>query len=306
MKRRINLVGKSTLTVSIPSKFVQKYELKKGDELEIREQGRSIILSLDNQEVTTKRGVIHLAENEPFLRRYLTALYCEGYDEVEITSEHNLNQTQIKSATDRLLGFELMESTLKRMVVRDVSIPKHSEVLNIFKRLFVVVVNIGITIQDDMKNGEFEHAGEIRDLQNTVHKLCNFCQRVLIRTDLDSRTHTFQIYHISSQLKNIGDLFVEIGELIGGSKKKFSKETIQGTALCISFLGDVFKNYQYPSAKKTVELRNFRDTVSKKIFMILLQSSLNQTEIHVLSILTSVLTCIKSIEVKIYPFVGSV
>ena len=42
MKRKINRVGYSTLTVSLPSKWAKQYGLKPGDEVEISEDGRTL------------------------------------------------------------------------------------------------------------------------------------------------------------------------------------------------------------------------------------------------------------------------
>ena len=43
MKRKINAVGTGTLTVSLPNKWAQKYNLKKGDELNVAEEGGSLV-----------------------------------------------------------------------------------------------------------------------------------------------------------------------------------------------------------------------------------------------------------------------
>ena len=44
MKRKINLVGQNTLTVSLPTKWAKRYNLKKGDEVEVSEEEKNIQL----------------------------------------------------------------------------------------------------------------------------------------------------------------------------------------------------------------------------------------------------------------------
>ncbi|MDP7323990.1 MAG: AbrB/MazE/SpoVT family DNA-binding domain-containing protein [Candidatus Woesearchaeota archaeon] len=44
MKRKVNLVGINTLTVSLPSKWVKEHNIRKGDELEMRSENDSLII----------------------------------------------------------------------------------------------------------------------------------------------------------------------------------------------------------------------------------------------------------------------
>ncbi len=46
MKRKVSLHGPSTLTVSLPSKWVKKYCIKKGDELDIEEKNSTLIIQV--------------------------------------------------------------------------------------------------------------------------------------------------------------------------------------------------------------------------------------------------------------------
>ena len=45
MKRKIIQLAGKTHVVSLPSKYVKKYGLKKGDEVDVEERGAQIVLS---------------------------------------------------------------------------------------------------------------------------------------------------------------------------------------------------------------------------------------------------------------------
>ncbi|MBT5043325.1 AbrB/MazE/SpoVT family DNA-binding domain-containing protein, partial [Candidatus Woesearchaeota archaeon] len=44
VKRKVSLIGPSTLMVSLPSKWVKAFGIKKGDEIEITENGSNLLL----------------------------------------------------------------------------------------------------------------------------------------------------------------------------------------------------------------------------------------------------------------------
>ena len=43
-KRKVSLIGPSTLMVSLPSKWVKEFGVKKGDEINITENGPNLLL----------------------------------------------------------------------------------------------------------------------------------------------------------------------------------------------------------------------------------------------------------------------
>lgn len=259
-----------------------------------------MILFPDGAKVHLQKGTIHLEKNQPFLRRYLTALYREGYDEVEVTSDDVIKQSLVQNAVDMLLGFEILESYPKKIVVRNVAVPKHSEFHNIFKRLFLVNINIGLAVLEDIKTGQFTHGKEVAELQKTVHKLCNFCQRVLIQSDLDSRADTFNKYHFSSELQNIGDYLALIGISTGKLKRKTSPQITISFESCLALMERLYKNHTCATITTIIELRSMRETAYHKIFIALENKKNKKKEMELLSCIFGILGCIKSIENKIY------
>ena len=42
MQRKVNQIGPSTLMVSLPSKWAKRYNVRKGDSVEVTEEGKSL------------------------------------------------------------------------------------------------------------------------------------------------------------------------------------------------------------------------------------------------------------------------
>jgi len=85
MKRKVNLVGVNTLTVSLPNKFVEVNNIQKGEELEATVKNNSIIYSKDSLKLEEKEIELNLDKFTFFsLERYLTTIYRSGYKKVTL------------------------------------------------------------------------------------------------------------------------------------------------------------------------------------------------------------------------------
>jgi phosphate uptake regulator len=90
MKRKVIKQGYNTLTVTLPTDWTKKFNIKPGDEVDIIEQGRGL-------QVSTEKGpnlstiTIDISRLSPaVIWRYLLAAYRAGYDEITITGiDHN-------------------------------------------------------------------------------------------------------------------------------------------------------------------------------------------------------------------------
>ena len=57
MKRKIVQHGCSSLTITLPFPWVRKFNLKKGDELEVEEQGHTLLVSTQKDTSADKKVV---------------------------------------------------------------------------------------------------------------------------------------------------------------------------------------------------------------------------------------------------------
>ena len=84
MKRKIIKQGISTLTISLPSKWVKQFNLEGGDEVEVIESDQNLIIST-SQRIKAKSITLDITGlPDKIVWRYFTALYMSGYDEILI------------------------------------------------------------------------------------------------------------------------------------------------------------------------------------------------------------------------------
>ena len=79
MKRKLVKLGESTIMISLPQKWINKFNLKKGDEIELEEKDNMIEITTDLK-TEIKEKEIELNGMDPYsVKRYLSALYKTGY-----------------------------------------------------------------------------------------------------------------------------------------------------------------------------------------------------------------------------------
>jgi len=101
IKRKIVLHGPSTLTISLPATWVKKFNIKKGDELDIAEHGKELRINLE-KEFSPEIKEICVGDLKRLGKTYLTASYRQGYDEIKI----DYNDPQYISIIQSILSRE--------------------------------------------------------------------------------------------------------------------------------------------------------------------------------------------------------
>ena len=86
MERKVIQQGPATLSVSLPSKWVQRFNVKKGDNVFVNDQGNK--LEISKSSINAEKKTITIKTDETYdcsiIGRELSAAYVAGYDEVEI------------------------------------------------------------------------------------------------------------------------------------------------------------------------------------------------------------------------------
>jgi phosphate uptake regulator len=125
-KRKIQLTGGSTFTVSLPIKWAREAGVKQGDELSLIQRGdNSLVLTpLRDKEERIKHAELVLSEKESFEGnfRYLIAHYLVGYDVVKLLSPGGFEAEERKRIKDevrkRLIGMEVVGESSKEIVLK--------------------------------------------------------------------------------------------------------------------------------------------------------------------------------------------
>jgi phosphate uptake regulator len=221
--RRIQKVGYSTLTVSIPAQYARGLKLHEGDSVVVREEsdGTLRLIPATKRARTSKASIkADLVENEDLLSRLIVGCYVLGYDMIEITSKNGLKTSYLDRANRtvrRLRGLETVESSENRLLAQSFMDPTKFPVDSLIKRLQLLVSrSLEIAIQA-FKTGGPGALNEVRRIQDELDELYWLIVRQLL-VALSNREISAEI-GLESPLHASGDrvsakTLEEIGRII--------------------------------------------------------------------------------------------
>jgi len=201
MKRKVIQLAGKTHVISLPSKWVKQHGIKKGDELEVEQKKKQIIVSTKKQLELDKAKLI-LDGPAELIRRKLNTAYKKGYDELEIYFENPHIMQTIKQELQTLLGYEIIKQGEKHCIIKNIAGTLEQEFNNILRRIFIMLNEMGKDILDAINKQEFERLKEISTSEQTNDKLTNFCKRILNKKN-DEQTNLQ--YCIVRELEKIAD-----------------------------------------------------------------------------------------------------
>ncbi|MFW9830302.1 MAG: hypothetical protein ACFFD8_00780 [Candidatus Thorarchaeota archaeon] len=139
--RKATQWGKSkTLVVSLPRRWIKKYGIEPDSQLHIQEgaEGSLRITPLQLSSTLAERvATIRLLEqDERTLTTILETYYVVGYDQLTIESSRRVNEPVRKilnKIVNQLPGFEILESTERRVVIKGVSVLRGQDIMEFVK-----------------------------------------------------------------------------------------------------------------------------------------------------------------------------
>ena len=280
IKRRVVLHGPSTLTISLPSKWIKRFNIKKGDELEIKEYGDMLRINTEKGPAEKKISLDMTDLDELTLWFILPVLHKSGYDEVEVCFN---NPKIVKLAQDRinsmLLGYEIIEQTNKKCIIRNISTHLGSEFDNILRRIFLVTLSLAKNSLEAIKSGDLNNLNELLVLEQTINRLTNFSQRLLNKKPHEEG-RTLYMYLIIWLLECIGDHYRDICNFLDLEKKsiKINKQVIKYYEEVNALLRDYYDLFYKYSFSKITEIRAKQRQLSEELRNLIV-SAKNKNEI---------------------------
>lgn len=177
MKRKLVKQGINTLMVSLPSKWVKQQHLSKGENVEIQQLGKNILVT-GSTELLRQETAIHLITPiESSIRTLVTNTYRTGYDVITVTyATEEQYKILLHIVKTRLIGFEITKHTKQQCVIENVTEPVEQQFESILKKIFFCIQEFfEKTLLCAKKNESFD----VEELQERIQRYDNFCRRMI-------------------------------------------------------------------------------------------------------------------------------
>ena len=224
MRRKVALIGPATLMISLPSKWAKRFGIKKGDELDLKENGSSLVVGFDKANKIERTSIDVSELSEQVIKWTLSALHKSGYDEIEVKYSDKKTLSVVQEMVKNvLMGFAIMDQNDKRVILRCVAQDVSTEFDAALRRAFLVTLALGENSLNLLKNNKFNELKELIALEQTNNQLTNFCERILNKRGIgDERAKSF-LYVTVWNLEKLCDHYKDICNL---DINKVNRETL--------------------------------------------------------------------------------
>ena len=280
-QRQLIQHGLSSLTVSLPRKWLDDRKLKKGDSVLVKEEGNALVLTTEK---TVERGKISInvtGLDYGSIKHYLQGLYRFGYDEIEVffdkpttvrfkTGETHSISSFLHEKVNQFIGMEILEQSHNRILLKTIIREADEDFTNILRRVFLLLKDTSETLVNGIKTQDALTLKAVQEKHEMSNKFSNYALRLLNKYGYPDVKKTCIYYHIIAQLDRIVHAIKLVALYTPAQKKKFSKETIhlfQEVHSCLEIYYDFFYNFdlkkvetfnrkRYEIRKQTWKLKN--------------------------------------------------
>jgi phosphate uptake regulator len=223
MKRKVTKMGPASLVVSLPSKWAKNNNISKGDEVEVTENKRSLIINIGKIIATKKSIILDIPTKDLFLRRLFCTPYVQGVNEIRV----NYNEKEVfelikNKALELLFGFEIIKQESNSCVLKNISSGLESDFDIISNRIMFSVSTMFKEMEDAFKTSNFDALNNISAMEINNNKLTYLCLRTLNLKGYKDHSKSRQWYIIISEIEQIVDNLRDICVYINSKKQEIS------------------------------------------------------------------------------------
>ncbi len=177
--RKVQRVGYSTLTVSLPREWVQEVKLKPGDIVSIKREddgSLKIIPGTEHKREEVKNCVVNadLCTSSNLLTRVITGNYLLGHDTIQIVAKTELKRNhleEIRATTQRLTGLSIVEQTLKQVTLQSFVDPTRFPIYGLMRRLHIITNSMLDVSVKALVERRSELAGEVTHMEEESDRI---------------------------------------------------------------------------------------------------------------------------------------
>ena len=156
MKRKAIQLANKTIVVSLPIKWIKQQGIKKGDEIDLKEQDNSLLVSKEKSQ-ELKKLTINLSEVKEIYARVIICSFNAGYDEIKIKFSTNNEIEKIQETIREKLWNVIIKEIDKESITLGRLHKDGSEEFDIaLKRFFIIINNIAHETLDAFEKNDYD------------------------------------------------------------------------------------------------------------------------------------------------------
>jgi phosphate uptake regulator len=223
-RRKVQMTGGSTYTVSIPKDWARDNEVSAGDEVGFYEETDTLLLTTAAGDETSEGRLDVTGLEGGALRRAVMTMYVSGFDIMRLEADRiTADQRQlIREATQSLVGLEVIEETATEVVIQDLLDSSELSVRSAVKRMRLITMSMMDDAVTALAENDDDIAADVVGRDDDVDRLWYVVSRIF-RGSLRSpraardvgvaRDTCFDYHTTARQLERVADHAAKIADL---------------------------------------------------------------------------------------------
>lgn len=288
MKRSVIQLAGRTLLVSLPSKWVDANNVKKGDELDLVEDGHRIIVNTDKSSTVSETKELNADEVGSLITRYIFALYKKGIDEIKVKySDPKVGELIRDEILGETVGYEIVSQTPKSCVIKLITSGSITEFDSLLRRNFLILLSMAEETLASIKNKDLEHLSKTKLLEEPNNRLATICRRSLNKFGSETFGKIGPIYYIVEEMENLADEYSFLCNNLYGMRNSGAKSMIRPEVIAIfekinNMLRTFYEAFYKFDVNKFIAIADARKEVVKEAHEIIENRKPTPAEIYLL------------------------
>ena len=210
MKRKIVKQGNGGFTLTLPVKWVREQELKAGDEVDIIEDQKNLMLCPASITKVPKSITINLELGEyNQYRSFIGGLYRSSYDQIKVEFTNTKVLPILQQVVDSLYGFEVLDIGKNSCTIHGIYREEKPEIKLHIQKMINIIIAMQMMILEDAQQGKIGSEPQLLQFRNNLLKQRDLIARVIVQQKLLDNTH-FPYYLLSFNLWNIARNYYDL------------------------------------------------------------------------------------------------
>jgi antitoxin component of MazEF toxin-antitoxin module len=207
VERKVIRLANRTLVVSLPKRWVDRANVKKGDSVEVVEKEHELLIRAKRDEKKKSVSVDVSKMPSRFVeRRLLSAWYRAGVPDLRVTGPRQKLEVIERSAS-QFIGVISVDQDSNSILLRNVAILEDNDVERVFKKTFWLVEEFCSQIAEGMKKNSLQTvSGE--QMRVEIQRHTGYCRSVLNAASGKTVRETNELFFMLSTIDTIAELLV--------------------------------------------------------------------------------------------------
>ncbi|PLJ77976.1 MAG: hypothetical protein B7L53_02805 [Thermofilum sp. NZ13] len=228
--RRLVRLGKSSLSVTLPRRWVEKNNLKEGDTVFVEDYDTHLLITpaRPREEFREEVKVLEATHgDEDSVERMIIALYQAGYASIKVVSRSGrvtpeLRET-IRRTLKRLVGLEVFEEGSDYILLQMIADASTVEIPKVLSRMEVLILNSIKDLEEFAATGDTSYLKDIIERDEEIDKFYFLLSRQVAlsimyswyssKVGVQDRTLLMPLFNYGKTLERVGDVIASLARI---------------------------------------------------------------------------------------------